>query len=41
MYRNVPLRALSEGELAEIDKKVQEIERRGATEDINEDDAGK
>lgn len=40
MYRNVPLRALSEVELAEIEKKVQDIERRGPTEDIDEDDAG-
>jgi hypothetical protein len=28
-------------ELAEIEKKVQEIERRALTEDIDEDDAGK
>jgi len=32
---------MSATELAEIDKKVQEIERRALTEDIDEDDAGK
>jgi len=39
--RNVPLPQLSAGQLAEIEKKVQEIERRGPTEDIDEDDAGR
>jgi hypothetical protein len=32
---------MSASELAEIEKKVQEIERRIVTEDIDEDDAGK
>ncbi len=40
-YRNVPVREMSAIELAEIENKVQEIERRALTEDIDEDDAGK
>ena len=39
--RNVPVRPMSEAESADIDKKVQEIERGIRTEDVDEDDAGK
>ncbi|CAF5175560.1 unnamed protein product, partial [Rotaria magnacalcarata] len=39
-YTNVPVRQLSATELAEIDKKVQEIEKGTRTEEIDEDDAG-
>ena len=38
---NVPARQLSATELADIEKKVQEIERVGYSEDVDEDDAGK
>lgn len=40
-FSNVPARLLSDAELVDIDKKVQEIERGVRTEDIDEDDAGK
>ncbi len=40
-YRNVPVRQMSATELAEVEKKVQEIEKGSRTDDIDEDDAGK
>ena len=39
--RNVPIRQMSTIELAEIEKKVKELEQGIRTEDIDEDDAGK
>jgi len=39
--RNVPVRQMSTAELADIEKKVQEIERGIRPEDVDEDDAGK
>jgi len=39
-HRNVPVRQMSATELADIEKKVQEIERGIITQDIDEDDAG-
>ncbi|CAF1038237.1 unnamed protein product [Rotaria sp. Silwood1] len=39
-YTNVPIRQMSATELAEIEKKIQEIEKGVRTEDIDEDDAG-
>ncbi len=38
--RNVPIRAMTADEQAELDKKVSEIERGIRNEDIDEDDAG-
>ena len=40
VFRNVPLRDLTGDELAEIDRKVLEIEKGVKSEDIDEDDAG-
>lgn len=37
---NVPVRQMTADEIAEVDKKVSEIERTVPTEDIDEDDAG-
>jgi hypothetical protein len=38
--RNVPVRQMNADEIAEVDKKVSEIERGVRSEDIDEDDAG-
>lgn len=38
--RNVPIPQMTAAELAEVDRKVMEIERGIRTEDIDEDDAG-
>jgi len=40
LFRNVPVRPMTAAELAEIDKKVLEIERGSRGEDVDEDDAG-
>ena len=38
--RNVPVRQMSATESAEVEKKVQEIEKRIRTDEVDEDDAG-
>ena len=41
VIRNVPVPTLSDAERAEIERKALEIETGKATEDVDEDDAGK